>query len=259
MLLGMGAPITGVTPIFAISFLGFGIGKRLQQSHPNEQLTLVQFFNAGAFSAFGTTIIMAPGERIKCLLQVQQAAAGGPTKYAGPIDCIRQLYRAGGISSIYRGTAATLLRGMSLEKCSGFLPFIFSFYQSIMDWILDVPASGVYFMTYEWLQIALAPKDAEKGKLSPLRTMLAGGLAGIANWIIAIPPDVLKSRLQTGEIFRNYEFSFEFYLYFFFSILNPQLPKEHTRMESATFSKHLFEKKAFELSTKEQSLFSSGI
>jgi len=56
MLLGMGAPITGVTPIFAISFLGFGIGKRLQQSHPNEQLTLVQFFNAGAFSAFGTTI-----------------------------------------------------------------------------------------------------------------------------------------------------------------------------------------------------------
>ncbi len=115
-------------------------------------------------------------------------------------------------------------------------------------------------MTYEWLQIALAPKDAEKGKLSPLRTMLAGGLAGIANWIIAIPPDVLKSRLQTGEIFQNSEFSFEFFLHFF--LLNPyvpQLPKEHTRMESATFSKHLFEKKAFELSTKEQSLFSSGI
>ena len=67
---GMGAPITGVTPIFAISFLGFGIGKKLQQTHPNEQLTLIQFFNAGAFSAFGTTAIMAPGERIKCLLQV---------------------------------------------------------------------------------------------------------------------------------------------------------------------------------------------
>jgi solute carrier family 25 carnitine/acylcarnitine transporter 20/29 len=61
-----------------------------------------------------------------------------------------------------------------------------------------VPASGVYFATYEWLQIALAPKDKEKGGLSPLRTMLAGGLAGIANWIYAIPPDVLKSRLQAG-------------------------------------------------------------
>lgn len=52
-------------------------------------------------------------------------------------------------------------------------------------------------MTYEWLQSALAPKDSD-GKLSPLRTMFAGGMAGIVNWIIAIPPDVLKSRLQAG-------------------------------------------------------------
>lgn len=167
---GMGAPITGVTPIFAISFLGFGIGKKLQQSHPNERLSLLQLFNAGAFSAVGTTFIMAPGERIKCLLQVQQASTG-PAKYAGPIDCIRQLYKQGGIRSIYRGTAATLLR--------------------------DVPASGVYFMTYEWLQVSLAPANSD-GKLSPLRTMFAGGMAGIVNWIIAIPPDVLKSRLQTA-------------------------------------------------------------
>lgn len=55
-LLGMAAPITGVAPIFAISFLGFGIGKKLQQSHPNERLTLLQLFNAGAFSAIGTTM-----------------------------------------------------------------------------------------------------------------------------------------------------------------------------------------------------------
>ena len=68
----MGAPITGVTPIFAISFLGFGVGKKLQQTHPNEQLTLLQLFNAGALSAVFTTIIMAPGERIKCLLQVRK-------------------------------------------------------------------------------------------------------------------------------------------------------------------------------------------
>ena len=34
--------------------------------------------------------------------------------------------------------------------------------------------------------------------LGALKTLLAGGLAGIANWIVAIPPDVLKSRFQTG-------------------------------------------------------------
>jgi solute carrier family 25 carnitine/acylcarnitine transporter 20/29 len=36
--------------------------------------------------------------------------------------------------------------------------------------------------------------------LSALKTLFAGGMAGIANWIVAIPPDVLKSRFQTGLI-----------------------------------------------------------
>lgn len=55
-LTGMSAPITGITPIFAISFLGYGIGKKLQQTHPNDKLTYMQLFNAGAFSAIGTTM-----------------------------------------------------------------------------------------------------------------------------------------------------------------------------------------------------------
>ena len=32
------------------------------------------------------------------------------------------------------------------------------------------------------------------------RTLLAGGLAGVCNWIVALPPDVLKSRLQSGNL-----------------------------------------------------------
>lgn len=35
-------------------------------------------------------------------------------------------------------------------------------------------------------------------QLSPLRTVVAGGLAGIANWIVALPVDVAKSRYQTA-------------------------------------------------------------
>ena len=35
--------------------------------------------------------------------------------------------------------------------------------------------------------------------LSPLRIMVAGGFAGVFNWLVAIPPDVLKSRLQIGK------------------------------------------------------------
>ena len=67
--------------------------------------------------------------------QIQQASAGKERKYAGPVDCAKQLYREGGIRGVYRGTAATLLR--------------------------DVPASGMYFMTYEWLQHMLTPSGHE--------------------------------------------------------------------------------------------------
>lgn len=107
---GMSAPITGVAPIFAMSFLGFGIGKKLQQQTPDETLTPVQLFMAGAFSGIFTTSVMAPGERIKCLLQIQQGG-NQPQKYSGMVDCAKQLYREGGMKSIYKGTFATFLRG----------------------------------------------------------------------------------------------------------------------------------------------------
>lgn len=69
MFLGMAAPITGVAPIFAMSFFGYGLGKKMLQTEKAE-LTNSQIFSAGAFSGIFTTVIMAPGERIKCLLQV---------------------------------------------------------------------------------------------------------------------------------------------------------------------------------------------
>ncbi|XP_029549227.1 mitochondrial carnitine/acylcarnitine carrier protein-like isoform X2 [Salmo trutta] len=89
-----------------------------------------KLFAAGMLSGMFTTAIMAPGEHIECLLQIQ--AARGELKYAGPMDYVKQLYKESGIRGIYRGTALTLMR--------------------------DVPASGMYFMTYEWLKHLLIPE-----------------------------------------------------------------------------------------------------
>lgn len=50
-------------------------------------------------------------------------------------------------------------------------------------------------MTYEWFKAKLIPDPTV---ISPVRTMLAGGLAGVIHWVPAIPFDVLKSRLQTA-------------------------------------------------------------
>lgn len=46
----------------------------------------------------------------------QIQAASGETKYQGPMDCAKQLYREAGIRGIYKGTVLTLMRGKSWES-----------------------------------------------------------------------------------------------------------------------------------------------
>ena len=64
-----------------------------------------------------------------------------------------------------------------------------------------MPASGVYFGFYEFLKKQFREEGSDK--LSPMATLCAGGFAGMANWSVAIAPDVLKSRLQTGKLSKN--------------------------------------------------------
>ncbi|XP_053704420.1 mitochondrial carnitine/acylcarnitine carrier protein isoform X1 [Synchiropus splendidus] len=167
---GMGAPLAGVAPMMAISFFGFGLGKQLQQSDPGKPLTHSQIFLSGCLAGVFTTVIVAPGERIKCLLQVQAGSA--KSRYTGPVDCAVRLYKEQGIRSVYKGTVLTLIR--------------------------DVPSNGLYFLTYEYLKNVLTPEGQSVSQLSTPKILLAGGVAGILNWTIALPPDVLKSNFQTA-------------------------------------------------------------
>ncbi|WVR03064.1 hypothetical protein IAU60_000053 [Kwoniella sp. DSM 27419] len=179
---GITPPILGVTPIFAISFWGYDVGKRLVYSFTPERtsssLSIGELAIAGGFSAIPATLVAAPAERVKVLLQVQ--GQGGAAAYSGPIDVVRKLYAEGGMRSLFRGTGATLAR--------------------------DGPGSAVYFATYELLKKALSASpetlpNGEKAPAPPLSlpaVMLAGGTAGVAMWSLAIPPDTIKSRLQSA-------------------------------------------------------------
>lgn len=108
---GMSAPLTGVAPIFAMCFAGYAVGKRLQQRGEDAKLTYSQIFVAGSFSGLFSTFIMAPGERIKVLLQTQTPGPNGEKKYTGMIDCAKKLYKEGGVRSVFKGSCATMLRG----------------------------------------------------------------------------------------------------------------------------------------------------
>ncbi|KAF2664541.1 putative mitochondrial carnitine:acyl carnitine carrier [Microthyrium microscopicum] len=176
---GVTAPLYGVTPMFAISFWGYDVGKSLVQRFsdvPSTGFTPAQVAAAGFFSAIPMTAVTAPMERVKVLLQIQgqNTKPGEKPKYAGSLDCARQLYKAGGIRSVYRGTFMTLAR--------------------------DGPGSAAYFATYEIIKARLSPKDkhGKVGKLSLPAVMMAGAAAGVAMWIPVFPVDTVKSRLQSA-------------------------------------------------------------
>lgn len=63
----------------------------------------------------------------------------------------------------------------------------------------DIPASGLYFLTYEYVKDFAAKNIGTEGSRGLIGTIFAGGSAGVANWIVGMPADVLKSRLQTGN------------------------------------------------------------
>jgi len=166
----------------AVSFWGYDMGKSLVKSFStveNNQFSTAQISAAGFFSAIPMTIITAPFERVKVLLQIQgqkQLAPGEKPKYAGGVDVVRQLYKEGGLRSVFRGSAMTLAR--------------------------DGPGSVFYFATYETTKRYLTPKDADgkpTGNLSLTAIMAAGGAAGIAMWIPVFPVDTIKSKLQSSS------------------------------------------------------------
>jgi solute carrier family 25 carnitine/acylcarnitine transporter 20/29 len=143
-------------------------------------LTIAQTSAAGFFSAIPMTLITAPFERVKVILQVQDQKPLGPgekPKYSGGLDVVRQLYREGGVRSVFRGSVATLAR--------------------------DGPGSAAYFAAYEYIKRKLSPRDPVTGKptgdLSLTAITVAGATAGVAMWTPVFPIDTVKSRLQTAE------------------------------------------------------------
>ncbi|KAJ5454820.1 Mitochondrial carnitine carrier [Penicillium daleae] len=182
---GVSAPLVGVTPMFAVSFWGYDVGKSLVEKastvpvvNGTPQYSIAQISAAGFFSAIPMTLITAPFERVKVLLQIQgqnPPPPGQKPKYSGGVDVVRQLYKEGGIRSVFRGSAMTLAR--------------------------DGPGSAAYFAAYEYIKRSLTPKDANgnvTGELSLTAVVAAGGAAGIAMWIPVFPVDTIKSRLQSA-------------------------------------------------------------
>jgi solute carrier family 25 carnitine/acylcarnitine transporter 20/29 len=108
---GMSAPLIGVSPMFALSFVAydFGVASVKAIKGNDKPLNMFDYTVAGAWSAVPTTIITTPMERLKVVMQTQDQNPNGK-QYKGMFDAASHMIKEGGVKSLYRGTVATLAR-----------------------------------------------------------------------------------------------------------------------------------------------------
>lgn len=168
---GMSSPLLSLSAINAIVF-GVHGGTCRQMEDPN---SITSHFIGGAAAGMAQSVIAAPTERIKLLLQIQDDKT--KTKFNGPIDATKQLIKTHGLKSLTRGFLATVSR--------------------------DAPAFGVYFASYEWMTRTMC-KDGKTETLSSAQLLFAGGTAGMLSWLFNYPTDIVKSRFQADSSYKSY-------------------------------------------------------
>lgn len=166
---GVLPPLLGVTPMFAVSFWGYDVGKRLVSTYTGksiDQFEIKEISTAGFISAIPTTLVAAPFERVKVMMQIQEG-----NKLKSMAGVVAEMYKTGGLRSIFKGSVATLAR--------------------------DGPGSALYFATYEYLKKELSSPGED---LSLFAIMTAGGFAGVSMWLGVFPIDTIKSTQQSSNV-----------------------------------------------------------
>ncbi|XP_033922206.1 mitochondrial carnitine/acylcarnitine carrier protein isoform X1 [Melopsittacus undulatus] len=107
----MAARIIKVSPMFAVCFFGFGLGKRLQQRKPDDvlivnDLSAPRILFAGGLAGIFNWEVAIPPDMLTSHFQTAP-----PGKYPnGFRDVLRELIREEGAASLYKGFTAVLIR-----------------------------------------------------------------------------------------------------------------------------------------------------
>lgn len=147
--------------------------RALLQTHVygGRELPAVGHGLAGVLAGWTVSFVAAPVEHVKARLQVQyHPALGQKPRYAGPVDCTRQLLRGHGLAGLFHGLAATML----------FRTFFFAWW-------------GSYDLFSRLLR-------ARTQLSPPAVNFWAGGLSAQVFWLVSYPSDVVKQRIMTDPL-----------------------------------------------------------
>lgn len=155
---GISSPMGGVALVNAIIF---GVYGNIQR-HSTDPDSMKSHFIAGSAAGLAQSIVCSPMELIKTRLQLQSQNPNNK-QFRGALHCLGHIFKTEGFRGVYRGMCMTAVR--------------------------DLPGFSSYFVSYEML-IRASPNPGN------FYLFMAGGIAGVISWILTVPLDVIKSRLQ---------------------------------------------------------------
>uniref|UniRef100_A0A061S4Y8 Solute carrier family 25 (Mitochondrial carnitine/acylcarnitine transporter), member 20/29 n=1 Tax=Tetraselmis sp. GSL018 TaxID=582737 RepID=A0A061S4Y8_9CHLO len=174
---GIGAPLCAFGVINAINFSVNALTLRslkdfrnthMQQDNLEQQPTTAEALFAGAMAGFCSSFVRGPAERVKTVLQANGAASW---KNKGTLACARELVRRHGfVDGLFTGTGATIAR--------------------------EIPQMALYFLTYETVKSHSLQLFGEASGTAAI--VVAGGSAGVLQWLATYPIDVVKTRIQAA-------------------------------------------------------------
>ncbi|PVU88898.1 hypothetical protein BB561_005653 [Smittium simulii] len=179
---GVASPLVGIGFCNAVVFAANGAFRQLLADLKNTRvsdLSIIDKAQAGALAGFAMAFFNCPVELLKVKLQTQSKDTAASNRYTGVFDCGVKTVRQYGLTGLFRGLSATIMR--------------------------DFPAFFAYFGSYEYLKHTFASlgrpatSNAPVPDASALHMFLAGGFAGIFAWAVSYPQDVIKSRIQFNQ------------------------------------------------------------
>jgi solute carrier family 25 carnitine/acylcarnitine transporter 20/29 len=166
---GVIGPFWSMGPVFALYFLAYdtaenAIRQLTGNTGPNKKnLSFPQILLCAGFTGVVGTSVCSPAELLK-IRQQTAMARGLDSSFMG---AVKGLYAEGGARAFYTGALSTMIR--------------------------DVPGSMGWFGGYEVAKIALCEDPKHP---TATQALVAGGCGGLGNWVIALPLDCIKTKIQ---------------------------------------------------------------
>ncbi|KZF21842.1 mitochondrial carrier protein [Xylona heveae TC161] len=160
---GITAPVLGYGALNALLFVSYNRTLLTLGDDPSQPSSAWKIWCAGAVGGFGTWVVSAPTELIKCRAQISSGEHSSWT-------IARNIWTQHGLRGLYLGGVVTSIR--------------------------DAMGYGFYFWSYELTKQWLT-RSPETPQQQAVRVFLAGGIAGIVTWASIFPLDVIKTRMQT--------------------------------------------------------------